>query len=258
MQFTINCIVPEIALLQLRQAFTRSAMTTDNSNSDGSSSIIRSLRLRAARNPIVRKLYYSKIQRPDLPTGIGMALYQARSSWTLQPDSCSCDIQFVKYLRQHNIQGKSIFHFGTGEHHFVGLQNQSFDRPNEILGITASAPEHQSYVQLVLKNTELPKYYKVLFADIYTLTANTLPTLGIVTLFHLCEFYLPENAHLIHQNDESLLQLFLDKLTPDGRILFYSGSQKWDAAKQIVQRFEAAGKIKQIDQYERLLIYTKN
>jgi SAM-dependent methyltransferase len=233
-------------------------MTANNSNSDGLSRIARSLRQRMARNPIVRKLYYSKIQRPDLPTGIGMALYQARSSWTLQPESCPCDIQFVEYLKQHHIQGKSIFHFGTGEHHFVGLQNQIFDRPNEIFGITASAPEHQSYVQLVLKNTELPKFYKVLFADIYTLSANTLPSLDIVTLFHLCEFYLPENAHLTHQNDESLLQLFLDKLNPDGRILFYSGSQKWDAAKPIIDRFEAMGKIKQIDQYERLLIYAKN
>ncbi len=237
-------------------------MTTDrskdSSNSDGFSSLIRLLRRRAARNPIVRKLYYSNIQRPDLPTGIGMALYQARSSWTLQPDSCPCDIQLIEYLKQHNIQGKTIFHFGTGEHHFVGLQNQSFDRPNEILGITASAPEHQSYVQLVLKNTELPKYYKVLFADIYTLTANILPRLDLVTLFHLCEFYLPENAHLIHQNDESLLQLFLDKLNADGRILFYLGSRQWDAAKAIVQRFEAAGKIRRINQYERLLIYTKN
>ncbi len=187
-----------------------------------------------------------------------MSLYQARSSWVLQPDSCPCDIQFVEYLKQHNIQSKSIFHFGTGEHHFVGLQNQQFDQPNEIFGITASAPEHQSYVQLVLKNTELPKYYKVLFADIYTLTAHTLPTFDLVTLFHLCEFYLPENASLIHQNDATLLQLFLDKLNPEGRILFYLGSQKWQAAKSIVQTFEAAGKIKQIDQYESLLIYAKN
>ncbi|MBD1843500.1 hypothetical protein H6F89_08845 [Cyanobacteria bacterium FACHB-63] len=212
----------------------------------------------AAQNSIVRKLYYSKLQRPDLPNGIGMSLYQARSSWALQPDSCPCDIQFVEYLKQHNIQGKSIFHFGTGEHHFVGLQNQRFGQPNEILGITASALEHQSYVQLVLKNTQLSKYYKVLFADIYTLTANTLPTFDVVTLFHLCEFYLSENVHLIHQNDETLLQLFLDKLRPDGRILFYSGSQKWQAAELIVQTLEAAGKIKQIDQYESLLIYTKN
>lgn len=186
-----------------------------------------------------------------------MSLYQARSSWTLQPDSCPCDIQFVEYLEQHNIYGRSIFHFGTGEHHVVGLHNQSFDRPNEILGITASAPEHQRYVQLVLNNTSLAKYYKVLFADIYALTANTVPTFDIVTLFHLCEFYLPENAALIHQTDESLVQLFLDRLNPEGKLVFYSESRNWQTARSIVEAFETAGKIKQVDQYKSLLIYSK-
>jgi len=232
-------------------------MSANNSSFKWLSNPIQSMRRFAARSSIVRKLYYSKVKRPDLPNGIGMAVYQARSSWTLQPDSCPCDIQFVEYLKQANIQGKNIFHFGTGAHHFVGLQNQNFDRPNEILGITASAPEHQAYIQFVLNNTALAKYYKVLFADIYTLTASTLPTLDIATLFHLCEFYLPENADFLHQNDESLLQLFLDKLNPDGKLFFYSGSQRWQLAKPIIQAFEAAGKIQQIDDYESLLIYAK-
>lgn len=235
-----------------------SAMTIDNLAPNWFSNGIRAIRQRAANNSIVRKLYYAGIQRPALPEGIGMPLYQARSSWALNPDSCPCDIQFVEYLKQNHIQGKSIFHFGTGEHHFVGLQNQAFDQPNEILGITASAPELQSYVNLVLKNTSLSKYYKVLFADIYTLTRSTLPPLDVVTLFHLCEFYLPENASLVHQNDQSLLQLFLDKLNPNGKVLFYSGSQKWQLAQPIVQAFEAAGKIKQIDEYKALLVYVKN
>ncbi|MGG6267367.1 hypothetical protein ACQ4M3_28615 [Leptolyngbya sp. AN03gr2] len=232
-------------------------MTVNHSDSDGLKGIVRSLRRYVARNPTLKKLYYSKFQRPDLPDGIGMSLYQARSSWELQPDSCPCDIQFVEYLKQQNIQGKNIFHFGTGEHHFIGLQNQWFDRPNEVLGITASALEHQSYVQLVLQNTALPTYYKVLFADIYTLTSNILPVFDLVTLFHLCEFYIPENAHLTHQTDESLVQLFLDKLSPDGRLCFYSGSRHWFVAKPIVETFEAAGKLRQIDAYQSLLIYTK-
>lgn len=236
-------------------------MAVDNLNwfSNG----IRSLRSSALRSPVaqiplVRKLYYSWIKRPALPDGIGMSLYQARSSWTLQPGCCSCDIEFVEYLKQFNIQGETIFHFGTGEHHFIGLQNQSFDRPNEILGITASAREHEAYIQLVLKNTGLSKYYKVLFADIYTMTANALPMLDIVTLFHLCEFYIPQNAHLVHQNDESLLQLLLDKLNPNGKIFFYLGSRGWQTAQPIVQAFEAAGKIQQVDKYKSLLVYTKN
>jgi SAM-dependent methyltransferase len=218
---------------------------------------IRALRLYAAQSPIIRKLYYSKVKRPALPNGIGMALYQARSSWILHPDSCPCDIHFVEYLKEFNIQGRSIFHFGTGEHHVVGLQNQMFDQPNEVLAITASAPEHQVYVRLVLENTGLSKYYKVFFADIYTLTSNTLPRFDVVTLFHLCEFYLPENAPLVHQTDESLLQLFLDQLNPGGKIFFYTGSQKWQLAQPIVQAFEAAGKIRQIGEYKSLVVYDK-
>lgn len=232
-------------------------MTVDNLGFKWFNNSIRSLRSRVAQIPLIRKLYYSRIKRPALPDGIGMSLYQARSSWILQPESCPCDIQLIEYLKQSNIQGKNIFHFGTGEHHFVGLQNQTFEQPNEILGITASAPEHQAYVQLVLKHTELAKDYKVLFADIYTLSANTLPTFDIVTLFHLCEFYIPENAHLVRQNDETLLQLFLDQLNPDGSIFFYDRSQRWQLAQPIIQAFEAAGKIRQVDQYKNLLIYTK-
>jgi hypothetical protein len=243
------------ALYSLAQVSIR---TMENSSGDWFSNAVRSIRQQAAKNRIIRKLYYSKLQRPAIPDGIGMALYQERSAWTLQPESCPCDVQFVAYLKRFNLQEKSIFHFGTGAHHLVGLENQSFNRPNEILGITASAPELQTYVQLVLKDTKLSKYYKVLFADIYALTANSLPMFDLVTLFHLCEFYIPENAEWLHQTDETLLQLFLDRLNPEGKILFYPGSQRWNLAQPIVQAFEAAGKIRQVEQYEGLLVYAKN
>jgi len=197
-------------------------------------------------------------KRPFFPNAVGMAFYQETSCWPLDPKLCSCDIHFIKYIQQSGVYGKNIFHFGTGVHHLIGLENQKLTQPNEILGITASALEQKSYIKLVVKNTNLSKYYKVLFGDIYTLTARTLPMFDIVTLFHLCEFYLPENAPLLHQNDESLLQLFLDKLNPEGKILFYTGSVGWNKAKPIVESFVAAGKMKQIDEYKTLLIYTKS
>lgn len=127
-----------------------------------------------------------------------------------------------------------------------------------MIGVTASAPEHQAYTQLVLKNRALAKYYKVLFADVYTLTANTLPMFDVVTLFHLCEFYLSDNASSVHQTDQSLLQLLLDKLNPGGKIAFYIGSWGWDQTQVILQALESAGKIKQVDAYKTLLIYAKN
>lgn len=211
------------------------------------------------QHPVIQKLIYTtKIRRPSGPQNFGMQFYQENSSWKLDPKTCPCDLEFLEYVKKSEISGKSIFHFGTGTHHVIGLENQQLNQPNEILGITASAPEHQAYIRLVLKNKALAKYYKVLFGDIYTLTANTLPPLDIVNLFHLCEFYLPEHANLLHQNDESLVQLFLSKLNPGGKILFYSGSIGWGNAEPIVKSFEAAGKIKLVEKYKHLLIYDKS
>ncbi|MUG94858.1 hypothetical protein F7734_21830 [Scytonema sp. UIC 10036] len=217
-----------------------------------------------SQNPLLKKILYTiKIRRPGIPSIVGMFYYQKYSSWKLDPKSCPCDIEFVEYIKESKIEGKTIFHFGTGVHHIIGLENQNLNRPNEIIGITASAPEHQAYVRLVLKNRVLAKYYKVIFGNIYTLTANNLPQLDIVNLFHLCEFYIREDAPFVHHNDESLLQLFLDKLNPDGKILFYSRSFAWNEPKfavkcsEIVKSFEEAGKIRLIGQYKSLLIYAK-
>jgi hypothetical protein len=210
------------------------------------------------QHPLVQKLFYLTGRRkPALPTELGMKFYQKHSSWPLDLETCTCDLEFVEYLKQSKIQGKSIFHFGTGVHHLVGIENQQLSQPNEVIGITASEPEHKSYVELILKDSTLAKFYKVIFADIYTLTSKTIPNLDVIALFHLCEFYLPENAPLVHQNDKTLLELFISKLNPDGKLLFYTGSRAWDDAQPIVKALETAGKIRQIGKYKQLLIYTK-
>lgn len=63
---------------------------------------------------------------------------------------------------------------------------------------------------------------------------------------------------MTQHNNESLLQMFLDKLNPGGKIVFYTGSYAWGTAEAIVQAFEAAGKIKKVDEYKSLLIYVKS
>jgi hypothetical protein len=207
---------------------------------------------------IKKTIYTTKIIPLTTPHYVGMEYYQQKSCWNLNRNACSCDVEFVEYVRDFNIQEKTIFHFGTGSHHIIGLENQKQERANNILGITASLPEHSAYVKAVIKNPALAKSYKVFFADIYTLTENNLPGLDIVNLFHLCEFYMAENAHLVHQNDESLLQLFLDRLNPDGKILFYTNSFAWKKAFVIVKKFEEANKIVKINKYKNIEIYAKN
>jgi hypothetical protein len=202
-------------------------------------------------------LYSLKLIRSCPPHDVGIDFYRKKVSWGLRPDACSCDIEFVEYLQKIEAKDKNIFHFGTGSHHVVGLENQKFSHPNEIIAITASVPEYQSYMDLFIKQPELAKYYKVFLGDIYTLTERFLPPFDIVTLFHLCEFYFPENAPKLHQDDASLLQLFLNKLNTSGRILFYKKSFAWGDAEALLKKFEQEEKIKQIDEYENLLIYSK-
>jgi hypothetical protein len=204
------------------------------------------------------KIYYSlSFSRPVLPHRVGAVYYRTKSSWDLKPHECPCDLEFLEYLHKLHIQNQTIFHFGTGAHHILGLENQKLEQPNEIIGITASNPEHEEYVRLCLEDRSFSKHYKVICADIYNLTTKSLPMLDVVSLFHLCEFYMPEEAKFVHHDDASLLDLFLSKLNPGGKVLFYKESVGWGKAKTIVDSFVEQGKIQKIDGYKNLLIYGK-
>jgi SAM-dependent methyltransferase len=213
--------------------------------------------LASSNRKFMRYLYDIKYFTSEpRPNRVGTQYYRKNSSWDYI-DSCPCDIEFVEYLKKTGVENKTIFHFGTGAHHLVGLENQKLSNPNDVIGITACDREHHVYASLFVKERELAKYYKVILGDIYTLTARCLPMLDIVTLFHLCEYYLPEDTLFVHHDDESLLSLFLDKLNPDGKILFFKNSFTWDQAKSIIELFEDKGKIKKIESYKSLEIYQK-
>ncbi len=206
---------------------------------------------------LARLYYVLSFSRPVLPQWVGADYYREKSSWELQLDRCPCDLELVEYLQKYNIQDQTIFHFGTGAHHLLGLENQKFSHPNEIIGITASVPEHQEYVRLSLKDRLLAKYYKVLCTDIFTLTDRSLPMLDVISLFHLGEFYMPEEAPFVHHNEESLVMMFLSKLNPGGKILFYTKSIGWGKTEPMIAEFVKQGKIHQIETYKNLLVYAK-
>ncbi len=168
---------------------------------------------------------------------------------------CPCDFHFVEFLRASNIQDKNIFHFGTGGHHLVGQENLNLAHPNRIMGITAAAKEHAAFIKHTFKDKRLAKYYTVLFKDIYTLTTRDLPKFDYISLFHLCEFYVPENQEYVNQDDETLLDLFLSHLTPGGKLLFYSGSAAWDRTEKIIERFVNDGKIEKSESFKSIVIY---
>jgi hypothetical protein len=162
-----------------------------------------------------------------------MELNYWQHSWPLDRERCPCDFHFVEYLAERGAGSKSIFHFGSGEHH------QS---------------EHAAYVELIIRNPEIAKYYKVLFGDIYTLSAAVLLNFDFVTLFHLCEFYDSAKSAYARHDDESLLELFLCKLKPGGRILFYRRSSAFAKARSIIQDCLSSGRLVEEEDYRSLLI----
>jgi hypothetical protein len=175
-------------------------------------------------------------------------------SWPLRPSVCPCDVHFCEFLAQHNIRRQSIFHLGTGGHHLVGLQNQGAGLANEILGLTLSPREHASYVKRVIDDPALGKHYKVLFADIHSLSAACLPEFELVTLFHLCEFADPNNGGR-RMTDAEVLRLFWSKLRTDGLMLFYPGSFGYAQAAPLIEQAVTAGRLSFDQEYKSLMVY---
>lgn len=175
-------------------------------------------------------------------------------SWPLTPDVCPCDVHFCEYLEQHRIRERSIFHFGSGGHHLVGLRNRDGGLDNEILAITASPAEHAQYVSQVIRSPELGRHYRVLFSDIYELGPASLPTFDVATLFHLCEFAdsVPNPRRL---DDRLVLDLFVSKVVPGGCLLFYSGSYGYHAARPLIERAVAEGRLSFLETWKSLVVY---
>jgi hypothetical protein len=179
-------------------------------------------------------------------------------AFPLMPQMCPCDIHFCDFLQERNLRGKSIFHFGTGGHHIVGLRNWTDGMANEILAITASPREHSRYIKRVVAKPSFGRHYKVLFADIYDLHAALLPQFDVVTLFHLYEFTPGHRvASGIRMDDAGVLDLFVSKLSPQGLLLFYEGSHGYGETRVVVERAVAAGKISFETRYKSLLIYRR-
>jgi hypothetical protein len=176
-------------------------------------------------------------------------------SWPLLDKICPCDLHFLEYLEAHKIKDKVIFHFGTGEHHILGKKSLELSGTNEILAITASPQEYKSYIEFIIAHPFAARTYKVIFGDIYTLTPRIIPDFDLVTLFHLCEFYDEKRSAYAQLNDSSLLELFLSKLNPGGRIFFYKESSHFVNARTIIEGFVKQGKMIQVDEYKTLIAY---
>jgi hypothetical protein len=175
-------------------------------------------------------------------------------SWPLRPNVCPCDVHFCEYMSERAIRDRSVFHFGTGGHHFVGMRNHVEGWRNEILGLTLAPREHARYVRKVISDPAFGRHYKVLFGDIYSLSAAALPRFDVVTLFHLCEFGDPASTGR-RLDDIGVLRMFCSLLAPGGLLLFYRGSFGFAQAQRLVAAAVADRLLSFVENYKSLSTY---
>ena len=176
-------------------------------------------------------------------------------TWSLDEAQCPCDLHFVEYLEERQVRGAAIFHFGTGNHHIVGLR--AAGAGNAVLGITASPQEYDDYVELLIRNPRLGHTYKAYFGDIYQLEGRLLPAFDYVTLFHIGEFRTPENDSYGALTDLELTLLLADKIKPGGEVLFYTGSFAYDKAEGVAQELVTSRQFAPAPDYKTLKVYKK-
>jgi hypothetical protein len=159
------------------------------------------------------------------------------ATWSLDEAQCPCDVHFVQYLAEKNVRNAAIFHFGTGNHHLVGLKAAESGAGNVVMAITASPQEYDTYVELLIKDARLGYAYKAFFGDIYQIDGRLLPNFDYITLFHICEYRTSDNDSYGALTDRQVALVLADKLNPGGEMLFFSGSFAFDRAEAIANEF---------------------
>jgi hypothetical protein len=177
--------------------------------------------------------------------------------WDLQLAQCPCDVHFCDWLEIEQIKDASIFHFGTGSHHVIGIRTAENGSNNCVLGITASPGEYDAFVKLAIERPDVEKSYKVFFGDIYQLEKRLLPQFDVVTLFHLCEFRDERNDLYGALTDLEVTTMLTQLTRPGGYIVFYTKSFAFDTAEKVIAVWEQEQKVEKVGLYETLLVYRK-
>jgi hypothetical protein len=178
-----------------------------------------------------------------------------KDTWALDVPVCPCDVHFNEFVADRKIKNSTIFHFGTGSHHVIGIEAAEDGRNNAVFAITASVGEYDSYVRLVTDQPEVGNFYKAYFGDIYQLDARLLPEFDVVTLFHLCEFRTEANDAYGALTDLDMAKLLIDKIRPGGYVLFYQGSMAFEKAVDVIAKLEKQRDLTRLPDYKRLQVY---
>jgi hypothetical protein len=177
------------------------------------------------------------------------------ASWDLNLDLCPCDLHFMEWIKDNGVKGRVIYHFGTGSHHLVGVENLKNGEPNYFIGVTASPGETEAFVQMAIAEPRLSRNYTMHFGDIYLFNGKLLPKFDIATMFHLGEFWSTKTASYGGMTDEDVLRRVCEQMNPHGEIIFYTGSDGWKNTAPIVEKLTKEGLFKQTGSYKKLLVY---
>ena len=180
-----------------------------------------------------------------------------KATWSLDEKQCPCDIHFCDYLEEKQIRGKTIFHFGTGNHHILGLRNARSGLDNAILGITASREEYDAFIDLLIENPTLGFNYQAYFGDIYQLNRRLLPDLDFASLFHVGEFRSKENDAYGALTDLEMTLVCADRMRSGGEIHFFTGSFAYDQAQAVGAELVKQRPFDRVGTYKSLEIYRK-
>ena len=178
-----------------------------------------------------------------------------KDTWALDVPVCPCDVHFNDFVTDMKIKNASIFHFGTGSHHVIGIQAAEDGRNNAVFAITASVGEYDSYVRLITDQPAIGNFYKAYFGDIYQLDSRLLPEFDVVTLFHLCEFRTEANDAYGALTDLEMAKVLIDKIRPGGYVLFYQGSMAFDKAVDVIAKLEKQRDLTRLPDFKRLQVY---
>ncbi len=190
------------------------------------------------------------------------ALHYWDAYWDLREKECPCDVHFIEWLDQNRIMDSTIYHFGTGGHHHVGIECARETRRNAVLGITAAPQEYEKYVELAIQRPDVLRYYNAVFGDIYLINERLLPTFDVVTLFHICEFRGEKNDAYGALTDLEVTNLLTDKTRPGGHILFFTTSFAFDwegpmSGKRVIAQWEKERDVERVGEFKSLLVYRK-
>lgn len=186
-----------------------------------------------------------------------MNLWDAK--WDLDEAQCPCDIHFNQWIETNRIAGKTIFHFGTGTHHVVGIRQAENGLNNAVIGITASVVEYEAYIRLVNERPRISKSYLVYFGDIYLSNERMLPEIDVATMFHAGE-YIGENTTSVEYggiDDLGVARILLGRMRTGGNLLFYTGSFAFDKADALARVLEGEKQLERAGTFKTLLVCRK-